>query len=80
MYNPFSLAGKTILVTGASSGIGMTTAISCAKAGANVVVTARKEEALQKLPAIIQKGDVVLVKASHSMEFEKIVDELKKLK
>lgn len=48
MYNPFSLAGKTILVTGASSGIGMTTAISCAKAGANVVVTARKEEALQK--------------------------------
>ena len=39
-----------------------------------------KEEALQKLPAIIQKGDVVLVKASHSMEFEKIVDELKKLK
>lgn len=48
MYNPFSLAGKTILVTGASSGIGMTTAISCSKAGANVVVTARKEEALQK--------------------------------
>ena len=39
-----------------------------------------KEDALQKLPAIIQKGDVVLVKASHSMEFEKIVDELKKLK
>ena len=39
-----------------------------------------KEDALSKLPAIIQKGDVVLVKASHSMEFEKIVDELKKLK
>ncbi len=48
MYNPFSLAGKTILVTGASSGIGMSTAISCAKIGANVVVTARKEDALQK--------------------------------
>lgn len=39
-----------------------------------------KEEAISELPAIIEKGDVVLVKASHSMEFEKIVEELKKTK
>ena len=48
-YNPFSLEGKTILVTGASSGIGKATAIECAKLGANVVITARNKERLQEV-------------------------------
>ena len=38
-----------------------------------------KEEVIEKLPKLIEEGDVVLVKASHSMAFEKIVEELKKL-
>ncbi|MDD3970956.1 MAG: SDR family NAD(P)-dependent oxidoreductase [Clostridia bacterium] len=46
-YNPFSLVGKTILVTGASSGIGHKTAIECSKLGAQVVITARNEERLK---------------------------------
>lgn len=45
-YNPFSLEGKTILVTGASSGIGAATAIECSKLGAKVIVTARNEARL----------------------------------
>lgn len=48
MYNPFSLQGKTILVTGASSGIGAATAIECSKMGASVVVTGRNEERLKQ--------------------------------
>lgn len=47
-YNPFSLEGKTILVTGASSGIGRTTAIECSKLGAHVVITGRNAERLQE--------------------------------
>ena len=47
-YNPFSLAGKTILVTGASSGIGQATAIECSKMGARLVVTGRNKERLQE--------------------------------
>ena len=31
MYNPFSLSGKTILITGASSGIGRETAIEVSR-------------------------------------------------
>ncbi len=46
-FNPFSLKGKTILVTGASSGIGRETAIVCSKMGARVVITGRNEERLQ---------------------------------
>lgn len=45
-YNPFSLEGKTILITGASSGIGRSTAIECSKLGGKCIITARNEERL----------------------------------
>lgn len=45
-HNPFSLAGKKILITGASSGIGRSTAIECSKMGASVYITGRNNERL----------------------------------
>ncbi len=48
MYNPFSLEEKTILVTGASSGIGRAIAIECAKMGAVVFLSARNEARLRE--------------------------------
>lgn len=47
-HNPFSLEGKTILVTGASSGIGRTIAIECSKMGATIVITGRNEKRLKE--------------------------------
>ena len=47
-YNPFSLKDKTILITGASSGIGRQCAIDCSKMGAKVVMIARNEERLNE--------------------------------
>ena len=47
-YNPFSLENKVILVTGASSGIGRTTAIECSKMGASVIITGRNETRLKE--------------------------------
>ena len=44
----FSLEGKKILVTGASSGIGRATAIECSKAGATVYLTARNAKRLEQ--------------------------------
>ena len=43
MYNPYSLSGKTILVTGASSGIGLSIAIECSSMGATLILTGRNE-------------------------------------
>jgi len=62
MYNPFSLTGKTVLVTGASSGIGRSIAIECSKMGANVVLTARNEERLNEtLLQMEGKGHSIII-------------------
>ncbi|MGE0078224.1 MAG: SDR family NAD(P)-dependent oxidoreductase [Bacteroidales bacterium] len=46
--NPFSLEGKIIIITGASSGIGQQCAISCSQMGARVVLIARNALRLQE--------------------------------
>lgn len=48
-YNPLTLEGKTILVTGASSGIGRATAIECSRLGASMVITGRNEQRLNEV-------------------------------
>ena len=47
--------------------------------GADGMYFETKEDFINNIPDIITEGDVVLVKASHSMAFEEIVAELKKL-
>ena len=47
-YNPFSLEGKTILVTGASSGIGRAAAIECSRMGAHLVITFQHKTATRQ--------------------------------
>ena len=47
-YNPFSLQNKTILVTGASSGIGRAIAVECSRMGALLITTGRNEERLKE--------------------------------
>lgn len=53
-YNPFSLEGKTILVTGAAGGIGRATSIECAKLGAKLVLTDINEAGLIETKALLE--------------------------
>lgn len=52
--NPFSLVGKTILVTGASSGIGRGIAIECSRMGATIVIVGRNQERLLKTMELME--------------------------
>lgn len=48
MNNPFSLDGRTILVTGASSNIGRKIAIRCSEMGAKIIIAARDKARMEE--------------------------------
>ncbi len=51
-----SLKGKTLLITGASRGIGLAIALRAARDGANIVIAAKTAEANPKLPGTIHSA------------------------
>ena len=60
--NPFSLEGKTILVTGASSGIGRGIAITCSKMGATIIINGRNKTKLNDtLSMMAGEGHSVII-------------------
>lgn len=77
-YNPFSLSGKVILVTGASSGIGQETAIQCSKLGATVVITARNQSRLQEtFDKLEGEGHMqIIADLTNSEDLQKLVEQV----
>ena len=76
MANPFSLEGKTILVTGASSGIGRGIAIQCSKMGAKLVINGRNKMRLNEtLTEMEGKGHQMIIADLASQEgIDEVVD------
>ena len=70
MNNPFSLVGKTILVPGASSGIGKAIAIECSKLGACLVINGRDKRRLHATRGLLQGEGHVEVAGDLTMEEE----------
>lgn len=62
-FNPFSLEGKTILVTGASSGIGRGIAITCSKMGAKVIINGRNTMKLQETSELMENDSSIILAA-----------------
>ncbi len=81
-YNPFSLKGKTILVTGASSGIGRSIAVECSKIGANVIITARNQAKLEETMSLMS-NDVdkkyIIADLTNTEDIERLVDDIPQL-
>lgn len=71
MNNPFTLSGKTILVTGASAGIGRGIAIACAGMGARVILTARNVDRLQEALTMLEGEGHTYIAADLTNEAER---------
>ena len=76
-YNPFSLEGKTILVTGASSGIGRGIAVECSKMGATMVINGRNQERLNETLSMLEGEGHMIIQAdlSKQEDIDKVVAE-----
>lgn len=74
----FFLEGKSILVTGASSGIGRAIAIECSKRGAMVYLTARNRERLEETLSQMMAGEHRIITADlmSNDDLEKLSDEI----
>ena len=57
MQNLFDLKNKTVLITGASSGIGKSAAIVCSRLGADCILVGRNEERLKKTFESLKDGN-----------------------
>lgn len=75
---PFALGGKTVLVTGASSGIGEATALCVADAGAVVIATARNQERLSKTISNLSGNNhhQIVADLNEPTELEQLVDSI----
>ncbi len=77
--SPFDLSGKIALVTGASKGIGAAIAYGLAQAGAQVVVSSRKQEAVDAVAAELQaagcQATAMAANVGYMEEARRLVDE-----
>lgn len=78
MYNPFSIEGKTVFITGASSGIGRATAIECSKMGAQLFISGRNPLGLQETFDKLEGTDHVQILADleNTADIQSLVEQL----
>ena len=76
MRNPFSLENKTILITGASSGIGKAIAIACASMGSKMVLSARNTDRLNITFSELEGEGHCIISSdmTHQEGIDKLVD------
>lgn len=81
METPFDLTGKTILVTGASSGIGRQTCISIANMGGTIIASGRNEERLKETITMLMEDNHKTMKADLTKisEIEELVNDLDRI-
>lgn len=80
-FNPFSLHGKIILVTGASSGIGRGIAVTCSKMGATVIVNGRNTSKLRETLVLLEgeNNGMAVGDLTDSQSLSALVESLPKL-
>jgi NAD(P)-dependent dehydrogenase (short-subunit alcohol dehydrogenase family) len=78
--NTFSLEGKTILITGASSGIGRACSIACSRAGARIILCGRNEarlkETLDNLHGIDLQHRIIVMELTNTAQVDDVMNNI----
>lgn len=83
-FNPYTLEGKTILITGGAGGIGSEVARICSKLGARIILTDIREDALNEALSSLVKveaGEHIAIKAdlTNAEELNRLVEQISEI-
>lgn len=76
-FNPFSLEGKVIVISGAASGIARQCAISCSKMGAKLILLDLNEEGLQETMGMVECSEKHFWASVNLLEYDKVGEIIK---
>ena len=76
-FNPFTLDGKVIVISGASSGIGRQCAINCSKMGAKLVLLDLNGEGLTETLTMVERPEEHFTAAVNLTDYERVPEIIK---
>lgn len=77
MFNPFSLEGKVVVISGAASGIARQCAINCSKMGARLILLDLNEEGLEETMTMLERPDEHYWASVNLLEYDKVSEIIK---
>lgn len=77
LFNPFSLEGKVIVISGAASGIARQCAISCSKMGAKLILLDLNEEGLKETIGMVERPEEHYWAAVNLLEYDRVSEIIK---
>ena len=76
-FNPFSLDGKVIVISGAASGIARQCAISCSNMGAKLILLDLNEEGLKETMGMVERPADHFWASVNLLEYAKVAEIIK---
>ena len=76
-FNPFSLRGKNIVISGAASGIARQCAISCSKMGARLVMLDMNEDGLKETLTLVERPDEHYMACVNLLDYDRVAEVVK---
>lgn len=76
-FNPFSLEGKVVVISGAASGIARQCAISCSKIGAKLILLDLNEEGLKETMTMVDRPKEHYFASVNLLEYDKVSEIIK---
>ena len=76
-FNPFSLEGKVIVISGAASGIARQCAINCSKMGAKLILLDLNEEGLKETMGMVERPEEHYWASVNLLEYDRVGEIIK---